>query len=164
MNYCWITFTVWFCRRRGNAPLTVITEDTMTLGEVEALLENTKHNAFPVVVSRETYFLVGSVLRRDLLLALGTFFFKLIISIHFASVDFIGFVDWPGIQVTPVVSRRMSTTTRWWFSTLDSTPTFPFIRQWNCAGYSISLPLRSPITRPWRRSSTCSESLASDKF
>jgi len=56
---------------RGNAPLTVITEDTMTLGEVEALLENTKHNAFPVVVSRETYFLVGSVLRRDLLLALG---------------------------------------------------------------------------------------------
>ena len=73
--------------------MTVITEDTMTLGEVEALLENTKHNAFPVVVSRETYFLVGSVLRRDLLLALGTFFFKLIISIHFASVDFIGFVD-----------------------------------------------------------------------
>ena len=46
----------------------------MTVGEVESLLENTKHNAFPVVVSRENSFLVGSVLRRDLLLALGTSF------------------------------------------------------------------------------------------
>lgn len=54
--------------------MTVITEDSMTVGEVESLLENTKHNAFPVVVSRENSFLVGSVLRRDLLLALGTSF------------------------------------------------------------------------------------------
>ena len=43
----------------------------MTLGEVQELLDTTKHNAFPVVVSRESFFLVGCVLRRDLLLALG---------------------------------------------------------------------------------------------
>lgn len=43
----------------------------MTLSEVESILENTKHNAFPVVISRESHFLVGCVLRRDLLLAIG---------------------------------------------------------------------------------------------
>ena len=56
---------------RGNAPLTVLTQDSMTLSEVESILDNTKHNAFPVVVSRESHFLVGCVLRRDLLLAIG---------------------------------------------------------------------------------------------
>jgi hypothetical protein len=56
---------------RGNAPLTVLTQDSMTLREVQDILDGTKHNAFPVVVSRESYYLVGSVLRRDLLLAIG---------------------------------------------------------------------------------------------
>lgn len=51
--------------------MTVLTQDSMTLGEVESILENTKHNAFPVVISRESHFLVGCVLRRDLLLAIG---------------------------------------------------------------------------------------------
>lgn len=56
---------------RGNAPLTVLTQDSMTLSEVESILENSKHNAFPVVISRESHFLVGCVLRRDLMLAIG---------------------------------------------------------------------------------------------
>ena len=43
----------------------------MTVREVQDVLDDTLHNAFPVVVSRESYSLVGSVLRRDLLLALG---------------------------------------------------------------------------------------------
>ncbi|KZS08629.1 Chloride channel protein [Daphnia magna] len=57
---------------RGKAPLTVLTQDSMTLREVVSILENTKHNAFPVVISRESHFLVGCVLRRDLLLAIGS--------------------------------------------------------------------------------------------
>ncbi len=42
----------------------------MTLGEVEQLLEQTDHNGFPVIVSMESQYLVGFVLRRDLVLAI----------------------------------------------------------------------------------------------
>lgn len=42
----------------------------MTLGEVEETLEHTDHNGFPVVVSTESQYLVGFVLRRDLVLAI----------------------------------------------------------------------------------------------
>ncbi len=55
----------------------------MTLSEVESILENSKHNAFPVVISRESHFLVGCVLRRDLMLAIG----KLIVT--FRSLTFL---------------------------------------------------------------------------
>ncbi|CAG0894404.1 unnamed protein product [Cyprideis torosa] len=51
-------------------PLAVLTQDGMTLGEVEQLLSSTDRNAFPVVVSKESQFLVGLVVRRDLVLAL----------------------------------------------------------------------------------------------
>ena len=57
---------------RANKPLTVLTQDTTTLEAVESLLKETDHNGFPVVVSRESQFLVGFVLRRDLSLAVGT--------------------------------------------------------------------------------------------
>ena len=43
----------------------------MTLGQVEELLESTDHNGFPVVVSMESQYLIGFVLRRDLSLAIG---------------------------------------------------------------------------------------------
>lgn len=43
----------------------------MTIYEVETLMKNTEHNGFPVVVSQESQYLVGFVLRRDLLLAIG---------------------------------------------------------------------------------------------
>ncbi|BFZ24566.1 hypothetical protein BsWGS_27604 [Bradybaena similaris] len=55
--------------RRNDPPLAVITQDSMTVEEIESLLRNTEHNGFPVVVSRESQYLVGFVLRRDLLLA-----------------------------------------------------------------------------------------------
>ncbi len=42
----------------------------MTLGEVEQLLDHTDHNGFPVIVSMESQYLVGFVLRRDLVLAI----------------------------------------------------------------------------------------------
>lgn len=60
-----------FCVSRANKPLTVLTQDTTSLIEVDSLLKETDHNGFPVVVSRESQFLVGFVLRRDLSLAVG---------------------------------------------------------------------------------------------
>lgn len=43
----------------------------MSLEDTETLLKETEHNGFPVVVSRESQYLVGYVLRRDLQLAIG---------------------------------------------------------------------------------------------
>ncbi|KAG1693191.1 H(+)/Cl(-) exchange transporter 3 [Nymphon striatum] len=57
--------------RRNDPPLCVLTQDSMTLSEVEALLKSSDHNGFPVVVSRESLYLVGFVLRRDLNLAIA---------------------------------------------------------------------------------------------
>lgn len=51
--------------------MTVLTQDTTSLEAVDTLLKETDHNGFPVVVSRESQFLVGFVLRRDLSLAVG---------------------------------------------------------------------------------------------
>ena len=39
----------------------------------ENILKDTEHNGFPVVISRESQYLVGFVLRRDLLLAVGEY-------------------------------------------------------------------------------------------
>lgn len=49
----------------------MLTQDSMTVYEVETLMKNTEHNGFPVVVSQESQYLVGFVLRRDLMLAIG---------------------------------------------------------------------------------------------
>lgn len=56
---------------RRNENLSVITQDSMTVDDVEALLKETEHNGYPVVVSQESQYLVGFVLRRDLNLAIG---------------------------------------------------------------------------------------------
>jgi len=52
-----------------NEPLAVITQDSTTVAELQQIMKSTDHNGFPVVVSRESQYLVGFVLRRDLLLA-----------------------------------------------------------------------------------------------
>jgi len=56
---------------KHNEPLNVLTQDSMTVDDVETLLKDTEHNGFPVVVSRESQYLVGFVLRRDLNLAIA---------------------------------------------------------------------------------------------
>merc|ERR1719189_1186449 len=56
---------------QNNEPLSVLTQDSMPLGQVEEILDQTDHNGFPVVVSQESQYLVGFVLRRDLLLAIS---------------------------------------------------------------------------------------------
>lgn len=43
----------------------------MTVDDVQLLLKETEHNGYPVVVSKESQYLVGFVLRRDLNLAFG---------------------------------------------------------------------------------------------
>ncbi|KAF8360506.1 clh-5, partial [Pristionchus pacificus] len=56
--------------RSDGKELAVIVQDTMTLGEIEQLMRDTQYNGFPVVVSRESMYLVGYVTRRELQLAL----------------------------------------------------------------------------------------------
>ncbi|XP_061164571.1 H(+)/Cl(-) exchange transporter 4-like isoform X2 [Saccostrea echinata] len=56
---------------RNDPPLSVITQDSMTVEEVEHVLKSASHNGFPVVVSHESQYLVGFVLRRDLSLAIS---------------------------------------------------------------------------------------------
>lgn len=51
--------------------MNVLTQSSMSLEDTEILLKETEHNGFPVVVSRESQYLVGYVLRRDLQLAIG---------------------------------------------------------------------------------------------
>ena len=55
---------------QSNDPLIVLTQDSMTLDDVEDILQRTEHNGFPVVVSIESQYLVGFVLKRDLTLAI----------------------------------------------------------------------------------------------
>lgn len=55
---------------RRNEKLAVITQDSMTVDDIASLLKETEHNGYPVVVSRESQYLVGFVLRRHLNLAM----------------------------------------------------------------------------------------------
>ncbi|CAG2216933.1 CLCN3_4_5 [Mytilus edulis] len=64
--------------QRNDPPLCVITQDSMTVEEVgeklsisEAIFRDTSHNGFRVVLSSESQYLVGFVLRRDLMLAIA---------------------------------------------------------------------------------------------
>lgn len=56
---------------KRNDMLSVLTQDTMTVDDIETLLKETEHNGYPVVVSRESQYLVGFVLRRDLHLSIS---------------------------------------------------------------------------------------------
>uniref|UniRef100_A0A672ID82 Chloride channel protein n=1 Tax=Salarias fasciatus TaxID=181472 RepID=A0A672ID82_SALFA len=55
--------------RRADPSLAVLTQDGMTVGEVE-VSNSTDYSGFPVVVSAESQRLVGFVLRRDLLISI----------------------------------------------------------------------------------------------
>uniref|UniRef100_A0AAR2KUB9 Chloride channel protein n=1 Tax=Pygocentrus nattereri TaxID=42514 RepID=A0AAR2KUB9_PYGNA len=56
--------------RRNEPPLSVLTQDSTTVEDVETLIKETDYNGFPVVVSRESERLIGFVQRRDLILAI----------------------------------------------------------------------------------------------
>lgn len=61
---------------RRSEPLSILTQDSMTVEDIEALIKETEHKGFPVVVSRESQYLVGFVLRRDLNLAISKHWIK----------------------------------------------------------------------------------------
>ncbi|XP_051533373.1 H(+)/Cl(-) exchange transporter 5 isoform X2 [Myxocyprinus asiaticus] len=56
--------------RRSDPPLSVVTQDGMSVEEVESLIAETSYSGFPVVVSHESQRLVGFVLRRDLIISI----------------------------------------------------------------------------------------------
>ncbi|XP_063793120.1 H(+)/Cl(-) exchange transporter 5-like isoform X1 [Pseudophryne corroboree] len=56
--------------RRNDPTLTVITQDSMTVTDIEAAINDTTYSGFPVVVSRESQRLVGFVQRRDLIISI----------------------------------------------------------------------------------------------
>uniref|UniRef100_A0A8B9JG00 Chloride channel protein n=1 Tax=Astyanax mexicanus TaxID=7994 RepID=A0A8B9JG00_ASTMX len=58
--------------RRNEPPLSVLTQDSTTVEDVEMLIKETDYNGFPVVMSRESERLIGFVQRRDLILAIKT--------------------------------------------------------------------------------------------
>ncbi|XP_048369969.1 H(+)/Cl(-) exchange transporter 5 [Sphaerodactylus townsendi] len=56
--------------RHSDPALTVLTQDSMTVEDVEAIVNETTFSGYPVVVSRESKRLVGFVLRRDLIISI----------------------------------------------------------------------------------------------
>ncbi|XP_017596554.1 PREDICTED: H(+)/Cl(-) exchange transporter 5 [Corvus brachyrhynchos] len=56
--------------RKNDPPLTVITQDSMTVEDVETIVTKTTYSGYPVVVSRASQRLVGFVLRRDLIISI----------------------------------------------------------------------------------------------
>ncbi|XP_023692966.1 H(+)/Cl(-) exchange transporter 5 [Paramormyrops kingsleyae] len=56
--------------RRSDPPLSVLTQDSMSVEDVETLIAETSYSGFPVVVSHESQRLVGFVLRRDLTISI----------------------------------------------------------------------------------------------
>uniref|UniRef100_A0A674CG74 Chloride channel protein n=1 Tax=Salmo trutta TaxID=8032 RepID=A0A674CG74_SALTR len=56
--------------RRSDPPLSVLTQDGMTVEDVETMITETTYSGFPVVVSHESQRLVGFVLRRDLTISI----------------------------------------------------------------------------------------------
>ncbi|XP_067084873.1 H(+)/Cl(-) exchange transporter 5 isoform X1 [Osmerus mordax] len=58
--------------RHGDPPLSVLTQDGMSVQEAEELVASTAYSGFPVVVSRESQRLVGFVLRRDLVISIDS--------------------------------------------------------------------------------------------
>lgn len=57
--------------RRGDPPLTVVTQEGMTVEDLESLIRKTKYNGFPVVTNNNSQRLVGYLYKKDLAIAIG---------------------------------------------------------------------------------------------
>ncbi|XP_067946446.1 H(+)/Cl(-) exchange transporter 4-like [Watersipora subatra] len=57
--------------QRHDPPLAVLTQDGMTLTDLDEFLEESSAKGFPVVISRESQYLVGFIERRDLTTAIS---------------------------------------------------------------------------------------------
>ncbi|XP_048826147.1 H(+)/Cl(-) exchange transporter 3 isoform X2 [Brienomyrus brachyistius] len=56
--------------RQDNQPLAVLTQDDMTVRDLQNIIVETSYNGFPVIVSKESQRLVGFALRRDIIIAI----------------------------------------------------------------------------------------------
>uniref|UniRef100_A0A8C9YZZ8 Chloride channel protein n=1 Tax=Sander lucioperca TaxID=283035 RepID=A0A8C9YZZ8_SANLU len=56
--------------RRSDPPLAVLTQDDLTVEELQSTINETSYNGFPVIVSKESQRLVGFALRRDITIAI----------------------------------------------------------------------------------------------
>uniref|UniRef100_A0A8C7W373 Chloride channel protein n=1 Tax=Oncorhynchus mykiss TaxID=8022 RepID=A0A8C7W373_ONCMY len=56
--------------RRSDPPLAVLTQDDLTVEELQGIINETSYNGFPVIVSKESQRLVGFALRRDITIAI----------------------------------------------------------------------------------------------
>uniref|UniRef100_A0A8C5FF39 Chloride channel protein n=1 Tax=Gadus morhua TaxID=8049 RepID=A0A8C5FF39_GADMO len=56
--------------RRSDPPLAVLTQDDLSVEELQAVISETSYNGFPVIVSKESQRLVGFALRRDITIAI----------------------------------------------------------------------------------------------
>ena len=52
--------------------MSTLTQEGMTLNEIESMLKHTTYTGYPVIVSQESQYLVGYVLRRDLQIAIAS--------------------------------------------------------------------------------------------
>ena len=52
--------------RKGDPPLSVLTQDSMTVDDIEDILKTTTFNGYPIIVSHDSYYLVGFVTRHEL--------------------------------------------------------------------------------------------------
>lgn len=58
-------------QNKNNGTLTYITQNTMTVNELDNLIKTTDYNGYPIVTSKESHYLVGFVVRKDLEIALA---------------------------------------------------------------------------------------------
>uniref|UniRef100_A0A3B3TPD8 Chloride channel protein n=1 Tax=Poecilia latipinna TaxID=48699 RepID=A0A3B3TPD8_9TELE len=56
--------------RSSDPPLAVLTQDDLTVEELQGVINETSYNGFPVIVSKESQRLVGFALRRDITIAI----------------------------------------------------------------------------------------------
>uniref|UniRef100_A0A8C9TPH7 Chloride channel protein n=1 Tax=Scleropages formosus TaxID=113540 RepID=A0A8C9TPH7_SCLFO len=56
--------------RPGDPPLAVLTQDDLTVEDLQTVINETSYNGFPVIVSKESQRLVGFALRRDITIAI----------------------------------------------------------------------------------------------
>lgn len=139
--------TIFYCRR--NESLSVITQDSMTVDDIMNLLKETEHNGYPVVVSKESQYLVGFVLRRELNLAIGTCQLICSRTSHLTSIkNFPGAVSFQPMQsgssmASPV--SRLFCSHRWHPYRISDRHRCRWRKSWT---WHRSL---WPIKRPWKQ-------------
>lgn len=95
--------------RRSDPPLAVLTQDDLTVEELQGTINETSYNGFPVIVSKESQRLVGFALRRDITIAIGEsgeYFSEPSEPVFSSFIKLLCFLCAP--QKMPVASRKAS--------------------------------------------------------